>query len=138
MTKQSEIPLALDLHLSTMPGLPDVAWPNTDFNFDADVIYVRPQLAISRNAPIGIEDSGELYNNGMYQIDIFAPKSNGIGTALALAQTIADHFAKGTELPSSDVIIRIGLSDVPNVGTNVGSHYQFGLLIYYTSIISGA
>jgi Bacteriophage related domain of unknown function len=135
MTKLKDIPKSLESHLATMVGLPEVAWPNIDFDFEVDKLYVRPQVAISRTTPIGVgDDDGDLLQ-GMYQVDVFSPKGEGVRRGLDLAQNIADHFPKGLELSTSDGIVRMSNSDIQS-GGNVGSHFQIILSIYYTSVVS--
>jgi hypothetical protein len=137
MTKLRDIPTTLETHLNSLADLPQVAWPNAaPFDFDADSLYIRPQISVGRTVAIGSADSDKSFHNGMYQVDIFVPKGSGVGIAVNLAQRIADHFAKGSELETSDGKIRITNAEIESSGTNLGSHYQVALLIAFTTVVS--
>lgn len=137
MTKLKDIPVTLESHLNALPDLPPTAWPNAPaFDFEADTLYLRPQISVGRNAAIGTADSDSSLHNGMYQIDIFIPKGVGVKVGVDEAQRIADHFPKGLELNTTAGKLKISNADIESSGTNLGSHYQISLLISYTTVIS--
>jgi len=91
-----DVSSALDQHLSTMTGLPDVAWPNVNFNPDASKIHLQVS-----NLPA----DGTLYSfdygqetPGVYQVSVAAPTGNGHGAAQQMADKIRDHFASNRKI----------------------------------------
>ena len=81
----------LDQHLSTMPGLPDVAWPNVDFTPDTTKPYFRVSY---------LPADGNIYNMqyaqetpGVYQVSVAVPVGTGPGVAQNLAGDLYSHFA---------------------------------------------
>lgn len=129
------ISTALDSKLATLPGLPGVAWQNTDFDFDANVTYFRPQNILGAGLSVGLGDSdSDIYNGNTYQVDIFIPKDEGVKQATDWAKDISALFPKGLELNTAAGKIRIKTSDLLNAQYNVGSHYQTQLMIHYVLI----
>ena len=63
----------------------------------------------------GLGTSGLDEYVGIYQIDIFAPAGKGRSEAEIKADSVADHFKRGTDLSSNGKTIRLG-----NVSRNAG------------------
>lgn len=92
-----DISAALDTQLNTMVGLPAVAWPNRKYIPVQGTLYIRPTLiqGSTVTATIGL---GSDLSTGIYQVDIFSPSDEGKNEAVTMADTIADHFARDTDL----------------------------------------
>ena len=136
MTKLSNIPLALETRLAAMANAPLIAWPNITFNFDADVIYLRPQVSVGRSTRMGYGANDKLLHHGIYQVDVFAPKDEGASAAMVTAQAVIDHFPKNLELSTGSGKIKIVNTDIESAGSNVGSHYQICVLINFVTVIA--
>ena len=111
----ADISSALDTRLNALSGNIPTAWENTAFIPTKDVLYLRPSLlpAPTIQAALGVNGIDEYI--GIYQIDIFAPAGKGRGEAEIKADSVADHFKRGTDLSSNGKTIRLG-----NVSRNAG------------------
>ena len=111
----ADISSALDTRLNTLLGQTPIAWENTAFVPIKDVLYLRPYIlpAATIQAALGVSGIDEYI--GIYQIDIFAPAGKGRGEAEIKADSVADHFKRGTDLSSNGKTIRLG-----NVSRNAG------------------
>lgn len=91
-----DVTAALDQHLASMPGLPDVAWANT--SYEPNVGDVHLQVSV---LPAG----GTLYSldhqqntPGIYQVSVAAPIGKGSGAAHNMADKVRDHFAANRKI----------------------------------------
>jgi hypothetical protein len=107
MTEYLDISGALDLHLSTMAGLPDVAWENLDYQPVQGVSYLRPTHIPASTNQAALGNSGEDRHDGIYQVDVIAEAGKGKGAAYTLADQVADHFARGTDLTYNGLTVTI-------------------------------
>jgi len=105
----------LDQQLDSVPGIPDIAWPNVDFTPDTTKPFVSP-----KNIPA----DGILYNMdrgqetpGTYMVNVYAPQGKGPAEAEIIADTIGTHFAANRELGNNlfieEINFRPGMSDDP-------------------------
>lgn len=101
----SDIQAALETRLSTVPGLPDVAWENVHYKPTKGTPFVRP-TNISGDSPLDTMD-GSQQNNGIYQIDLYYPTSNGVGTLLTMLDTIYTSFKSSNELTVNTTVVLI-------------------------------
>jgi len=93
-----DIKAALDVRLSTMTGLPSVAWQNTSYEPVLGTTYLRPTVLPGNTVGATLGSSGSDEHVGVYQIDIFTKAGIGRGVATVLTDTIGDHFKPVTEL----------------------------------------
>lgn len=101
----TDIHTALDTRLNLLSGGVVIAWENTEFTPVKDVPWLRPTLLMS---PSSLMDLVDLQmNEGIYQIDLFYPTDNGVGTILTKADAIYDHFKADLDLVSNDVTVHI-------------------------------
>lgn len=119
----SDIQAALDTRLSTVTGLPTVAWENVNFKPTEGTPYVRPNLLAGDSTLSTV--AKQQMNVGIYQVDIFYPTSNGPGDLLTMLDTIYDHFKVQNILTvnTTEVIVRqIGRTNIDRDGSwSVGS-----------------
>ena len=94
----TDISAALDQQLFTMAGLPPVAWENDDFEPTLNTLYLRPTLIAGDVNQATLGDNGLDMNVGIYQVDVFAQSGEGKFSSLEMADLIADHFKRGTDL----------------------------------------
>jgi len=98
-----------------------------------DTLWIRPSLlpADTSGATIGATTSTDL-NIGIYQVDVFAPASEGKNAAMVQADLIADHFKRDTELTYNSRKVTI-----KNVGQSPaqidGGWFQIPINIEYYS-----
>jgi len=128
-----DISAALDYQLSIMAGLPPVAWENKTYDPVIGTLYVRPTLLPGETTQATLGAQGEDQNIGIYQVDVFAPAGTGKNAAIVMADTIANHFKRGSDLVYNGRTVRIrNVSRL--VGTNnADGWYQIPIEILYIS-----
>jgi len=103
-----DITAALDARLNTMASLPPVAWENTVYEPTLNTLYLRPTHlpADTVAGTIGDAASTDL-STGIYQVDVFSPAGDGKNEAYVMADLIADHLKRDTDLTYNSRTIRI-------------------------------
>jgi hypothetical protein len=101
-----DLQAALHTRLSTMPSLPDVAWPNYGFEPTLGTLWIRPTVLPADTAAATYGDSGTDEQTGVYQIDVFAPLDEGDGEVRQMADTIADRFKPTTAITYNGLTVR--------------------------------
>ena len=103
MTVFMDINAALDSRLNSMPGLPPVAWPNVEFCPTPGTMWVRPTIL-----PGGTSGATTMTDEhiGIYRVDVFSPAGTGKGSAIVMADSIADFFKPMTELTFNGRAVR--------------------------------
>ena len=104
----SDISAALDDRLSSLTGSSPVAWQNTVFKPAKSTLYLRPSLLPVSSAQIGLGSAGLDEHSGIYQVDVYAPSGKGRSEAEVKADSVADHFKRGTDLTYNGVTVRLG------------------------------
>jgi hypothetical protein len=84
-----------------------VAWENIDFAPTQGQTYLRPTVLPSDTVQAELGDQGRDYHTGIYQVDVMAEAGEGKNAAYVLADSIADHFARGTDLTYNGVVVTI-------------------------------
>lgn len=115
-----DISAALDKHLNDMAGKPPIAWPNDGYTPVKDTLYARPTNLQGETAAETENDR----TNGIYQIDVFAPSGDGKGTAMAMADLIADRFKQDTEITYNSQTVRIKTCSYRPVDNSENGWYQ--------------
>lgn len=130
----SEILSSLNGKLDTLSGTYDIAWGNTSYSPQADVLYLRPTHLPVQPLPIGVADVDGVRRDGYYQVDVFAPRGLGSNNAMDAADSICSLFVKGLKLTTtSGYAIKI-ITTIVEGGQVVGSHYVVPVLIQYIAI----
>jgi len=128
-----DITAALDARLNTMSSLPPVAWENTVYEPVLNTLYLRPSHlpADTVAGTVGGASSTDL-NTGIYQVDIFAPAGDGKSEGYVMADLVADHLKRDTELTYNSRTVRIkNVSLSPALQS--GGWYQIPVNIEYYS-----
>lgn len=126
----SDVSAALDARLNTLSGSDPVAWPNTIFNPTKGVLYLRPSLLPVSSAQIGLGASGLDEHTGIYQVDVYAQAGKGRNEAETKADSVADHFKRGTDLVYNGVTVRLGDTS-RNEGLTVDDRFVISVSINY-------
>lgn len=90
MSYFQNIQRALDTRLNAFPTGYEIAWENTNYSPTEGTGFIRPTTILA-----GSEFSDLARNQnvtGIYQIDIFAPRGNGLGDLLDTVDMLCDHF----------------------------------------------
>lgn len=111
-----KISAALSTHLSTLSGLPPVAWENAPFKPVSGVLYLRESYLPGDTVAVGMENSSSDDATGIYQVSVFAEMDQYKLIAQTMAESIASHFARGTNLSYETQKVMI-----TTVDTNAGS-----------------
>ena len=122
-----DIGAALDKHLNDMAGKPPIAWPNDEYSPVKDTLYARPTNLQGSTFAETEKDR----TNGIYQIDVFAPSGIGKGTAIAMADLIADRFKQDTEITYNSQTVRIQTCSMTNVSNTDQGWYQIMIEAQY-------
>jgi len=128
-----DISAALDGHLNTMTSAPPVAWANIDYTPTVGTLYVRPSLLPADTIQATLGDSGTDMNQGIYQIDVFAPANKGKNEAMVMADLIANRFKRGTDLAYNGRNIRVKSVSQAVATVNPDGYFQVPVKIIYIS-----
>ena len=128
-----DIAAALDSRLNSMSGKPPIAWENKAYEPTMGTLYARPTLIPGDTVQATLGDSGTDMNIGIYQIDIFAEAGTGKGAAITMADTIANHFKRGTDLTYNSRTVRIKSVSRQAGINNPDGWYQLPIEIIYVS-----
>lgn len=123
---------AFDSHLNSMVGKPPIAWENRPYEPSLGTLYARPTLIPGDMVQASLGDSGQDQSVGVYQIDVFAEAGQGKNEAVVMADTIANHFKRGTELTYNSRVVRIR-SVSRQVGVMDNGWYKIIVEIAYIS-----
>lgn len=128
MSTFANIQAALDTRLSTLSGLPTVAWPNVATTPVEGTTYIRPTLLPASSELGGLTDNK--VHRGIYQVDIFVQLEKGPAALLALQDSITTHFEADRDLTVSGTTVFI-LAVSPSRGLRVESWYMGFVEINY-------
>lgn len=102
-TTFNDVQAALDTKLKTLSGTP-VAFPNVPYKPQAGTIYVRASFLPTETVQVSLGATGKDETNGIYQIDVVAPRGSG---RPQLLDTVADLFKRGTVLTYNSINVRV-------------------------------
>lgn len=131
----SDISAALDSQLNTLSGSSPIAWQNTVFKPAKSNLYLRPSLLPVSSAQIGLGSAGLDQHTGIYQVDVYAPSGNGRSQAEVKADSVADHFKRGTDLSYNGVTVRLGDTS-RNQGLMVDDRFVISVSINYSAHVA--
>jgi Bacteriophage related domain of unknown function len=88
-------------------GEPEVAWPNMGYAPKSTTPYLRPTVLFGFSNIPGVADDDTAQYDGIFQVDIFWPENQGLTQPINKAKALEDYFAKGTDLSTDEVKIKI-------------------------------
>ena len=118
MTVFVDISAALNARLNTL-GSDPIAWANDKYTPVKDTLYLRPTLLPAETVSATLSAAGTDKQEGIYQVDVFAPSDTGRNEAYAAADAIAEHFKPVTELTYNGRVVRC-------VTVSIGTTFQDG------------
>ena len=107
-TAFTDISSALDSQLLSLEGTTPVAWQNVSFVPTKSEVYLRPTNLAGATVQAGLGSAGLDQYLGVYQVDVFATAGKGRNAAEAKADSLANHFKRGTDLLYNGVKVRLG------------------------------
>ncbi len=132
MTVFYDISSALDTRLSTMVGVPPIAQENKPYNPTKGSLYIRATNIPGDTVQASLGDNGEDRTIGIYQIDVFAEAGKGRKAAEQMADNIASHFKRGTDMSYNSRIVTVTTVQ-RRQGINNEGWYQIPVEIVYRS-----
>lgn len=104
-----DLQAALETRLSTLSGLPEVAWANTAFKPTEDTAFFRPFIVPASGE--SLTQNRLQLNTGLFIIDTFVPSEKGTAALNTLVDAVYDHFMAVNTVTS-------GTTEVELVGIN--------------------
>ena len=95
----TNIQAALDTKLSTLPNLPPVQWPNSNYKPVEGTLFLRATLMPATGALDTL--AGSYLHKGLYQIDVFCPLNQGVATLNSWLDSIQALFASSKVLTAN-------------------------------------
>jgi hypothetical protein len=120
-------------NLTLSPAL-QVAWPNKVFGPDKPDTYLRASLLRAETQPIGIAAWNE--HVGILQVDVVYKKQDGEVKPLAIADSVAAWFGRGTRLTSGSV--QVDVYEKPSIGSaidNRDGYFFYPVSVRYRSFL---
>jgi hypothetical protein len=99
---------ALEVKLSNVSGLPEVAWENLTYEPTTGTSFVKPRLIPTIREPAVRGLNPQIYYQGLFRVDCFVPEGLGPRAADELADKIIDAFEATTSIyyePSTNSIL---------------------------------
>jgi len=106
-TLYTDIRAALVTQLSTMTGVPAVAWENSTYSPVVGTPYLIPSVLWAEGSQAELGVNGRNWERGIYQITAVYPANAGVGLINAMAGKIRERFKRGTELVYNGVTVKI-------------------------------
>ena len=127
-----KISAALSTHLTTLSGLPPVAWENAPFKPVSGALYLRENYLPGDTVAVGMENSSSDDATGIYQVTVVAELDSYKLIAQTMAESITSHFARGTNLNYESQKVMITTVD-SNAGSIDGGWYNIPVSITWRS-----
>ena len=102
-----DIRAALEVKLSGISGLPEVAWENLTYSPTTGTSFVKPRLVPTVREPAVRGLNPQMYYQGLFRVDCFVPEGLGPAAADDLADKIIDAFEATTDVTNGSTIISI-------------------------------
>ena len=94
----SEIRAALEVHLASISGIPDIAYENVPFDPTTGTSFIKVGYipTLRRPAVRGLNQSQRY--QGIFAVTVYAAEGNGPATADSIATTIIEAFEATTDI----------------------------------------
>jgi hypothetical protein len=125
----NDIQAALDTRLSSYSGGYEIAWPNTNFEPEANQTFLSPTFIPADTVQAGLGENGKDNTQGLYQIDVVYPAGSGRST---IPDGLADHFKRGTILSYNGLNVRIRSVSISPALTEGAFHFVPITVDFYT------
>jgi hypothetical protein len=98
---------AFEVKLSSVDGIPSIAWENLSFSPTTGQPYVKPRLVPTLREPAVRGLNPQMYYQGIFRIECYVPEGNGPSAADDLADKIIEAFEATTDVSSGGTIVSI-------------------------------
>ncbi len=102
-----DIRAALEVKLTGIADLPEVAWENLTFSPTTGQSFVKPRLVPTVREPAVRGLNPQQYYQGIFRVDCFVPEGLGPRAADDLADKIIDAFEATTDVTNGSTIVSI-------------------------------
>ena len=109
---QKEIRAALETHLSSVTGLPQVAYENVPFNPTTGVSYIQVFYIPTSRRPAVRGTSPQQRYEGIFAINCYAPEGSGPAAAETIAENVMTAFEATTSITLNNITVSIDYSEV--------------------------
>jgi len=101
---------------------------------DKTANYVHGYLLTGSESPVSLENQGSKISNGVYQIDVYTPLSNGKFTNIHKAELVKNYFLRGQHLERNGQKITVNKHEMLGNPMVSDGFYKNPVSIYYTVI----
>lgn len=98
---------ALETTLSSVSGVPSIAWENLQFSPTTGQPFVKPRLIPTRREPAVRGTNPQMYYQGVFLVECYVPEGNGPAAGDDLADKIIEAFEAATDVSHSGTIVSI-------------------------------
>lgn len=117
-----DIRRVLETTLSSVVGIPSIAWENVSFSPSTTSPYVKPRFAPTMREPAVRGLNPQMYYQGVFNIEVCVPEGVGPGVGDDLADSIITAFDAPNDLTVNGVSITIRYAE-RELGTIEGAYY---------------
>lgn len=120
---------ALNARLNTLASLPSVAWENIAFTPKTTETHLRVNFLPAPTRPAANHKSAMDFESGVYQIDVYSPQDQGPNPASDVAESIRQHFSRGSTLVNSGITINIEATPSMTLNDREGGFWRVRLTV---------
>jgi hypothetical protein len=133
MSIYDDIRATFEVNLSSVVGIPDIAWENVSFNPTTASSYVQPRMVPTVREPAARGLNPQVYYQGYFLVNCYVPEGNGPSAADDLADSILNAFEATTDITNATTTLHIRYAE-RDLGTQEGAHFcvpvRIGWYIY--------
>jgi len=107
----NDIRAALEVHLSQITGIPEIASENVSYSPTTGTPFVQPKLIpVSRRSAVRGLNPQQRYD-GVFRVFCYVPEGNGPAAADNLANLVIDAFDAATDVTLGDTVVSIDYAE---------------------------
>lgn len=126
----TDIEIALIQAVETLDAATPKGYPNKQLKDPPNSLWLAMHNMRANSRPVTLGDAGEDNHDGIFQIDINVPESEGSGNATNKADVFASFFTAGRALVYNGQNVRV-ISSSLSPGRYVGGYYRLSLNVRY-------
>lgn len=133
-SQYTDIRAALTTQLSTMTGVPAVAWENASYTPVVGTPYLTPSVLWAEGSQAELGVAGRNWERGIYQITCVYPPNTGMGALNTMIGKLRDRFKRGTVLTYNGVTVTIRKVIVSGQSIDASGIRQPVSISFYTQV----
>ena len=128
----NDIRAALEVHLSQIVGIPEIASENVSYSPTTGTPFVQPRLIpVSRRSAVRGLNPQQRYD-GVFRVFCYVPEGNGPAAADYLANLVIDAFDASTDITLGATRVSIDYAERDNGFVDSPWYYVSVNIGYYT------